>query len=92
MRPTTTSSARAGFVEFQQRLARTALDRGELGAARVALRVLRPSDFVGGAAACEAYFAVLREHRAPEAEIRDAIEAIIRLHPAGSERSASRPG
>jgi hypothetical protein len=84
------SSNRAGFVEFQQRLARMALDRGELGAARAALRVLRSSDFVGGATACETYFAPLREPRATEAEIRQAIAALVRLHPAGSSPVLSR--
>ena len=40
--------ARAGFVRFQQELARQALLSGSIGAARAALRVLRPGDF-----ACE---------------------------------------
>jgi hypothetical protein len=92
MPPTTMSSGRAGFVEFQQRLARVALERGELGAARAALRVLRSRDFVGGADTCEAYFNVLREPGASDAELRDAIAAIVRLRPAGGERSISHRG
>lgn len=87
MRPMTTSSGRAGFVQFQQRLARTALERGELGAARVALRVLKSSDFVGGAQASEAYLAVLRDHGASEADTRDAIAALVSLRPAGRDRA-----
>ncbi len=78
------SSDRVGFVRFQQRLARMALDRRELGAARAALRVLRTSDFFGGAVVCESHFAVLRDPRSTEAEIRGAIEALIELRPAGA--------
>jgi hypothetical protein len=78
------TSNRFGFVQFQQRLARMALARREFGAARAALRVLRTSDFFGGAVACEGYFAVLRDHRSTEAEIREAIAAIIALRPAGA--------
>jgi len=83
---------RAGFVQFQQRLARMALDRGELGAARAALRVLRSSDFIGGADACEAYFATLRDPRATPGAIQDAIAALIRIRAAGSDRAASSRG
>ncbi len=89
MPPTNTNSNRTGFVQFQQRIARMALEHGELGAARVALRVLRASDFAGGAPACEAYFAVLREHQASEREVRDAIAALVRLPAAGSDRMTS---
>lgn len=78
------SSDRTGFVRFQQRLARMALDRRELGAARAALRVLRTSDFFGGAKACEGHFAVLRDQRSTEEEIRQAIEALIALRPVGA--------
>lgn len=61
-----------------------ALDRRELGAARAALRVLKTSDFSGGAVACEGHLAVLRDHRSTEAEIWQAIEALIQLRPAGA--------
>jgi hypothetical protein len=78
-----TQSDRTGFVIFQQALARQALYRGELGAARGALRVLRTSDFFGGASVSESYFAVLRDHRSTEDEIRDAVTALVKLRPAG---------
>lgn len=84
------SSDRTGFVRFQQRLARIALDRRELGAARAALRVLRTSDFAGDANACEQHFAVLRDQRSTEAEIREAIEVLIELRPASAGASASQ--
>jgi hypothetical protein len=83
VRPMTTAD-RTGFVRFQQRLARMALERGELGAARAALRVLRPSDFAGGAAVCEEHLAVLREQRSGDTETRRAIEALVALRAAGS--------
>ena len=78
-----TQSDRTGFVVFQQALARQALHRGEIGAARGALRVLRTSDFFGGAAASESYFAVLRDHRSTEDEVRDAVTALVKLRPVG---------
>ena len=78
-----TSTDRTGFVLFQLALARQALYRGELGAARGALRVLRTSDFFGGATASESYFAVLRDHRSTEDEVHDAVAALIALRPAG---------
>lgn len=81
------SSDRVGFVRFQQRLARMALHRRELGAARAALRVLRTTDFYGGAEVCESYLAVLRDHRSTEAEVRRAIEALVELLPAGAALS-----
>jgi hypothetical protein len=77
---------RTGYVQFQQRLARMALDRGQLGAARAALRVLRTSDFFGGAAVSEGHLAVIREQRSSEADLREAIAALLRLRPAGSGR------
>lgn len=83
-------SDRAGFVRFQQRLARIALDRRELGAARAALRVLKTSDFAGGADACEQHFAVLRDHRSTEAEIRQAIGVLIELRPASAGVAVSQ--
>lgn len=74
---------RSGFVEFQQRLARTALARGQVGAARAALRVLRTADFVGGAGASEGHLAVLRDQRSTDEELREAIGALLALPPAG---------
>jgi len=88
----TSTNNRAGFVQFQQRLARLALDRGELGAARAALRVLRPSDFPGDAAACERLLAVLREQRSAEEAVREAIATLVRLRPASSSAAPSRAG
>lgn len=86
----TSTSNRTGFVQFQQRLARLALGRGELGAARAALRVLRPGDFSGDAAACERFLAVLREQRSAEEAVREAIAILVQLRPAGSPPARSR--
>jgi len=74
---------RAGFVRFQQGLAREALFRGSLGAARVALRVLQTSDFAGGAEVSEKFLAVLRSARASEDEVLVAVRTLIDLGPAG---------
>ncbi len=77
------SSYRAGFVRFQQGLAREALFRGSLGAARTALRVLNTSDFAGGAAVSEDLLTVLRDVRATEDQIFGAVRALLDLGPAG---------
>ena len=77
------TSYRAGFVRFQQGLAREALFRGSLGAARTALRVLQTSDFAGGAAVSETFLTVLRDLRASEDQILSAVRALIELGPAG---------
>jgi hypothetical protein len=77
------SSYRTGFVRFQQGLAREALLRGRLGAARTALRVLHTSDFAGGAAVSESFLIVLRDLRAPEEQVLSAVRALIELGPAG---------
>ena len=76
---------RAGFVRFQQGLARQALVRGSLGAARLALRVLRPRDFAGGEPVCGRYLDTLRNFRAAEQEIVDAVRALIDMSPACDE-------
>ena len=80
---TSHSNDRAGFVRFQQGLAREALSRGSLGAARRALRVLQTGDFAGGAAASDAFLATLRRSQSTEEEIRAAVRALIDLGPAG---------
>ena len=77
------SNYRAGFVRFQQGLAREALFRGSVGAARTALRVLTTSDFAGGAAVSESSLTVLRDLRATEAQVLCAVRALIELGPAG---------
>ena len=78
-----TSNYRAGFVRFQQGLAREALSRGSLGAARMALRVLQASDFACGPAVTEGLLAVLRNVRSTEDEIRGAVQVLVELGPAG---------
>ncbi|HWM87507.1 MAG TPA: hypothetical protein VNO33_16755 [Kofleriaceae bacterium] len=74
---------RAGFVRFQQGLAREALQRGRVGAARVALRVLQSSDFATGADISERFLTVLRNTRSTEEEVLAAVRALIELGPAG---------
>ncbi len=74
---------RAGFVRFQQGLAREALFRGSVGAARIALRVLQTSDFAGGPPVSERFIAVLRDARSSDDEVLAAVRALIELGPAG---------
>jgi hypothetical protein len=81
--PLMTASDRTGYVIVQLAAARQALARGELGVARAALRALRTSDFVAGFTVAEPHFAVLRDLRSGEDEVREAIAALIDLRPAG---------
>jgi hypothetical protein len=74
---------RAGFVRFQQGLAREALYRGSLGAARTALRVLKTSDFAGGEEVSRNHLDVLRNPRAGDVEVLAAVRALIDLGAAG---------
>ena len=67
----------------QLAIARQALQGGDLAAVRRALRVLRTTDFFGGAAACETYFAVIRDRRSTDDEIEEAVGQLLRLRPAG---------
>ena len=80
-----TASDRAGFVRFQQELARSALLRGQLSAARLALRILLPGDFMGGAAVSEGLLAILRDGKATENQVLRAVSALINLRPAVKE-------
>ncbi len=82
------TGGRAGFVEFHQLLARQALDAGELGAARAALRVLRTSDFGDQSSVAEALLGVLRDSRTPEDEIAAAARQLTRMPPSPTGRPA----
>ena len=75
------SGGRIGFVEFHQMLARQALDVGQVGAARAALRVLRISDFSSEAPLAEALLAVLRDSRSSEEELAEAVLRLTHLTP-----------
>lgn len=75
------SRRRAGFVHFQQALAREAICRGSLGAARAALRILRPADFAADPAVSERLLSVVRNGRSTDDELRDALRALIELEP-----------
>lgn len=74
---------RAGFVRFQQDLARGALFRGSVGGARIALRVLQTSDFAGGAAVCEPFLNVLRDTQSTDEDVLTAVRTLVDLGPAG---------
>jgi hypothetical protein len=82
-RSTPMQNYRSGFVRFQQGLAREALYRGSLGAARTALRILKTSDFAGGAEVSQDHLAVVRNPRAADAEVLAAVRALIELGAAG---------
>jgi hypothetical protein len=73
---------RSGFVRFQQELACQALLAGSIGAARLALRVLRPGDFAGEPAVIAKYLKRLRDARSSDDEILEAVRALIALRPA----------
>jgi hypothetical protein len=73
---------RAGFVRFQQELAREALTRGHIGAARLALRYLRPHDFVDREEVTAECLAVLRSSSSSENQVVRAVVALIRMRPA----------
>lgn len=75
------AGGRAGFVEFHQMLARQALDVGQVGAARAALRVLRVTDFSQQSQLAEALLAVLRDNRSSEEELAEAVLRLTRLPP-----------
>lgn len=76
--------ARAGFVRFQQALARQALLTGTIGAARVSLRVLRPGDFAGDPVVSAQLLRTLRNPRVSEERVLDAIRALLVLGPAST--------
>jgi hypothetical protein len=82
------TGGRAGFVEFHQLLARQALDAGEVGAARAALRVLRTSDFIDETALAEALLGVLRDSRSPEDEIATAARRLTHMLPSPARRGS----
>lgn len=84
-----TPGDRAGFVRFQQELAREALARGQVGAARLALRYLRPDDFTGSAVS-EPLLAVLRDMKSTEEQVLRAISALVRLRAAGRQAGGER--
>lgn len=62
-----------------------ALSRGQLGAARLALRYLRPEDF-SGRVVSEALLAVLRAPTSTEDEVLRAVSALIHLRLANHSR------
>lgn len=72
---------RTGFVEFYQSTARQAINIGEIGAARAALRVLRTTDFGDQSELAEALFAVIRDSRSTNDEIAEAALRIASLPP-----------
>lgn len=75
---------RAASIRFQLQLARQAATRGALGAARLVLSQLSDGDFAGGPAVTGPHLAVLRDHRATEDQIREAVHALVSLRPGGT--------
>ena len=75
---------RAASIRFQLQLARQAASRGAFAAARLALSQLSPGDFAGGAAVTDAHLAVLRDHRATDDQVREAVHALVGLRPVGT--------
>lgn len=72
---------RARHVRWQQDMASDALARGDLRAARVALRALRHVDFAAWELA-QAHLAVLRDLRSEEAELMSAVRKLVTLEAA----------
>jgi hypothetical protein len=79
------SGGRAGFVEFHQVLARQALDVGRIGAARAALWVLRASDFSTAPDVAQMLLSVLRDTRASDEEIAEAVLRLTQLEASTGE-------
>jgi hypothetical protein len=77
----TAFAERAGYVRWQQDMANDALARGDLRAARVALRALRYLDFAAWELA-QAHLAVLRDMRSEEAELVSAVRKLVTLEAA----------
>ena len=71
----------AARVRFSLQLARQAFSSGAVPAARVALKGLDAGDFAGGPAVSAAHLAVLRDPRASDTEVREAIGALVSLRP-----------
>ena len=74
---------RAGFINHQRALARDALDRGLIRAARSALRLLVPEDFNDSPEA-DRHLEILRARDADERDVRKAATALIGLVPRGT--------
>jgi hypothetical protein len=70
-------------VGFRQQLARQALSRGGLDAARRILWSLNTQDFAGGPEVSETFLTVLRNPQSAEAEIRIAVTSLLTLRAAG---------
>ena len=75
--------SRAGFINHQRALARDALDRDLVRAARSALRLLVPEDFNDVVEAARS-LSTLRARDADERELRVAATALIGLAPRGT--------
>jgi len=73
----------AASIRFRLQLARQAASRGAFGAARLALSQLTAGDFAAGAAVTAQHLAVLRDYRATEDQIREAVHALVGLSPGG---------
>ena len=74
---------RAASIRFQLQLARQAASRGAFGAARLALSQLSVGDFAAGATVTAQHLAVLRDHKATEDQIREAVHVLVGLRPGG---------
>jgi hypothetical protein len=70
------------YITHQQSIARSALSLGSPGAARAALRALRPDDFAEEDVA-EELLATLRDSRAPVDDSDRAVARLIGMEPAG---------
>jgi hypothetical protein len=79
MRRRRSPPSRGQFVRLQQALARKAFDRGDLDAARVILRALRPADFDGARVISDICLRVLRDDTASETSVRAAVHILGRL-------------
>jgi hypothetical protein len=74
---------RAASIRFQLQLARQAALRGAFGAARLALSQLTTGDFAAGEAVTGPHLAVLRDYKATEDQIREAVHVLVGLRPGG---------
>ena len=75
---------RVALARFRLQLARQAYARGSIAEARRTLLTLTATDFAGGEMVCRDPLAVLRDARASDQDVRDAVVHLIELRPPGA--------
>ena len=82
--PEMSEREQVALARLRLQLARQAYARGSIAEARRALLTLAATDFAGGAPVSRDPLAVLRDHRASDQDVRDAVLRLIELRPRGA--------